>query len=46
MGDGIRNGYSHQKVPDARKSRGSWDPTGMTLTEIFNNGKKERKERT
>jgi hypothetical protein len=32
---------SHQKVPDARKARGSQDPTGMTLVEIPNKGERE-----
>jgi hypothetical protein len=31
---GWRTGGSHQKVPDARKARGSQNPTGMTLAEI------------
>ena len=29
---------SHQKVPDARKARGSQNPTGMTLAEMPNTG--------
>jgi hypothetical protein len=31
-------GVNHQRVPDARKARGSQDPTGMTLPEIPNKG--------
>jgi hypothetical protein len=34
-------GGSNQKVPDARKARGSQDPTGMTLAEIPNKGERE-----
>ena len=34
-------GSSHQQVPDARKARGSQDPTGMTLAEIPNKGEIE-----
>jgi hypothetical protein len=32
------NWSSQQKVPDARKARGSQDPTGVTLAEIPNKG--------
>ena len=39
MGDGEPG--SNQKVPDARKARGSQDPTGMTLAEIPNKGERE-----
>ena len=38
MGDGELGG-SHQKVPDARKARGSQDP--MTLAEIPNKGERK-----
>ena len=34
-------GGSHQKVPDARKTRGSQDPIGMRLVEILNKGEGE-----
>ena len=43
MGDRELEG-SHQKVPDARKARGSQDPTGMTLAEIPNKGEGEPEE--
>jgi hypothetical protein len=36
-----RAGGSHQQVSDARKARGSQDPTGMTLAEIPNKCEKE-----
>jgi hypothetical protein len=29
---------SHQEVPDARKARGSYDPTGMRIAEIPKKG--------
>ena len=35
---------SYQKVPDARKARGSQDPMGMTLAEISNKGEIELAE--
>lgn len=35
---------SHQKVPDARKTRGSQDPTGMRLAEMLNKGEGEAVE--
>jgi hypothetical protein len=39
---GWGTGGSHQKVSDARKARGSQDPTGMmTLAEIPNKGERE-----
>jgi hypothetical protein len=38
-GWGSRN--NKQKVPDARKARGSQHPTGMTLAEIPNKGERE-----
>jgi hypothetical protein len=34
-------GDSHQKVPDARKAKGSQGPTSMTLAEIPNKGERE-----
>jgi len=34
-------GGSHKKVPDARKARGSQDPTEMRLAEISNKGERE-----
>jgi hypothetical protein len=34
-------GGSYQKVPGARKARGSQDRMRMTLTEILNKGEKE-----
>ena len=39
-----RTGYSHQKVPGARKARGSHEPTGMALAEIPNKGEGEHVE--
>lgn len=30
------NGGNHQQVPEARKVRGSQDPTGVTLAEMLN----------
>jgi hypothetical protein len=35
------NRNSHQKVPDARKSRNSQDTTGMTLAETPKKGGRE-----
>ena len=40
MGD-VELGGNHQKIPDARKARGSQDPTGMTLGEIPIKGERE-----
>jgi hypothetical protein len=37
----IVNWDSHKKASDARDPRGSWDTTGMTLTEIPNKVKTE-----
>ena len=37
-------GGSQQKVPDARKTRGSQDPTGVALAEITNEAKRETAE--
>jgi hypothetical protein len=34
-------GHIEQKVPDARKARGSQDPTWMTLAQIPNKGERE-----
>ena len=39
-------GGSQQKVPDARKAKGSKDLIGMTLAEIPNEGEKEPVEIT
>jgi len=38
---GVGNLDSHQQVPDARKTRGSQDPTGMRLAEMPNKGEGE-----
>ena len=38
---GWGTGGSHQQVPDARKARGSQDPTGMRLAEMPNKGEGE-----
>ena len=35
---------SHKQVLDARKARGSKDPTGMRLAEMFSKGEGEPKE--
>jgi hypothetical protein len=35
---------SHKKVPDARKARGSQEPTGMALPKIPNKGEIESAE--
>jgi hypothetical protein len=40
MGNGELGG-SHKQVPDARKARGSQDPTGMRLAEMPNKGEGE-----
>jgi hypothetical protein len=39
-------GGSHQKVPDARKARGSQDPVGIALAEVPNKGESEPVETT
>jgi hypothetical protein len=38
---GWGTGSSQQKIPDARKSKGSQDPMGMTLAEILNKAERE-----
>jgi hypothetical protein len=43
-GQGTRG--SHQQVPDARKAKGSQDPTGMRSAEMPNKGEGEPVETT
>lgn len=34
----------HQKVPEARKARGTQDPTGKTLAEMPNKGERTQRD--
>ena len=42
--EGWETGSNHQKVPDARKARGSQDTTEMALGKIANKGERETVE--
>jgi hypothetical protein len=42
--EGWGTGDSHQQFPDARKARGSQDPTGIRLAEMPNKGEGEPEE--